>query len=97
MQDKKYLERATTYDNATVARYDHRELDGDYYTQPGNLFRLMTADTQARLTGNIAASLGQVETRIQDLQINHFTKCDPTYGEGVAQAIGRKIEEIVKK
>jgi catalase len=46
---------------------------------------------------NIAGSLGQVEKRIQDLQINHFYKCDPQYGEGVAQAIGRKIEEIVKK
>ena len=36
-------------------------------------------------------------TRIQDLQINHFYKCDPKYGEGVAKAIGRKIEDIVKK
>jgi catalase len=95
-EDKQYVERATTYDNATVARYDHRELDGDYYTQPGNLFRLMTADAQQRLIGNIAASLGQVEKRIQDLQINHFYKCDPKYGEGVARAIGRRIEEIVK-
>jgi catalase len=95
-EDKQYVERATTYDNATVARYDHRELDGDYYTQPGNLFRLMTADAQQRLIGNIAASLGQVEKRIQDLQISHFYKCDPKYGEDVARAIGRRIEEIVK-
>lgn len=96
-QNKKFLERATTYDDATVARYDHRELDGDYYTQPGNLFRLMTPDAQQRLIGNIAASLGNVEKRIQDLQIEHFTKCDPKYGEGVARAIGCGIEENVKK
>jgi catalase len=96
-QDKRYVERPVTYDTATVGRYDHREHDGDYYTQPGNLFRLMTPDAQERLCGNIAAGLGQVETRIQDLQINHFYKCDPKYGEGVAKAIGRRIEEIVKK
>ena len=90
VQDKKFLERATTYDDATVARYDHRELDDDYYTQPGNLFRLMVPDAQQRLIDNIAASLGQVEKRIQDLQIDHFTKCDPKYGEGVAIAIGRR-------
>ncbi|NYF90633.1 catalase [Tunturiibacter empetritectus] len=96
-QDKKYLERPVTYNTATVGRYDHREHDGDYYTQPGNLFRLMTPDAQERLCGNIAAGLGKVETRIQDLQINHFYKCDPKYGEGVAKAIGRKIEDIVKK
>jgi catalase len=96
-EDPKYKERPTTYADATVARYDHRELDGDYYTQPGNLFRLLKPDAQQRLVGNIAGSLGQVEQRIQDLQINHFYKCDPKYGEGVAKAIGRKIEEIVKK
>jgi catalase len=96
-EDPKYKERATTYASAEVARYDHRELDGDYYTQPGNLFRLMTPDAQQRLCSNIAGSLGQVEQRIQDVQINHFYKCDPKYGEGVAKAIGRKIDDIVKK
>jgi len=58
---------------------------------------LMTPDAQQRLVGNIGASLGQVEKRIQDLQINHFYKCDPKYGEGIAKALGRKIEDIVKK
>ncbi len=96
-EDPKYKERPTTYADATVARYDHRELDGDYYTQPGNLFRLLKPDAQQRLVDNIAGSLKQVEQRIQDLQINHFYKCDPKYGEGVAKAIGRKIEEVVKK
>ncbi len=96
-QDPKYVERPTTYGTSTVGRFSHREHDGDYYTQPGNLFRLMKQDAQQRLVGNIAASLGQVETRIQDLQINHFYKCDPKYGEGIAKALGRKIEEIVKK
>jgi len=96
IQDKKYLERPSTLPNPTVARWDHREHDGDYYTQPGNLFRLMKPDAQERLCGNIAASLGKVEKRIQDLQISHFYKCDPKYGEGVARAMGRKIEEIVK-
>jgi catalase len=96
-EDPKYKERPTTYASAEVARYDHRELDGDYYTQPGNLFRLMTPDAQQRLCSNIAGSLGQVEQRIQDVQINHFYKCDPKYGEGIAKAIGRKIDDIVKK
>jgi len=94
--DAQYKERITAYASAQVGRYDHREVDGDYYTQPGNLFRLLKPDAQERLYGNIAASLGQVEERIQDLQINHFYKCDPKYGEGVATALGRKIKDIVK-
>jgi len=56
----------------------------------------MTPDAQERLVGNIAASLGQVEQRIQDIQINHFYKCDPKYGEGIAKALGRNIDDIVK-
>ncbi|MGO8720080.1 MAG: catalase [Acidobacteriaceae bacterium] len=95
-QDPHYIERPTTYPSSTVARYDHREQNGDYYTQPGNLFRLMPADAQQRLCHNIAGGLGQVEKRIQDLQIQHFYKCDPKYGEGVAKAMGRDIHEIVK-
>ena len=95
-QDPRYIERPTTYLSSTVARYDHREQDADYYSQPGNLFRLMPEDAQQRLCHNIAGALGQVEKRIQDLQIQHFYKCDPRYGEGVAKAIGRNIDEIVK-
>ena len=96
-ENPRYIERKVTLDNPVVGRWDHREHDGDYYTQAGNLFRLMPADAQQRLCGNIASTLGQVEQRIQDLQINHFYKCDPKYGEGVANAIGRKIDGIVKK
>jgi catalase len=96
-EDPRYKERPITYASATVARFDHREHDSDYYTQPGNLFRMLDLDAQQRLCHNISLGLGQVETRIQDLQINHFYKCDPKYGEGVARAIGRRIEEIVKK
>jgi catalase len=96
-QNPRYIERKVTLDSPVVGRWDHREHDGDYYSQAGNLFRLMPADAQQRLFSNIASTLGQVETRIQDLQINHFYKCDPKYGEGVAKAIGRKLEEIVKK
>lgn len=96
-QDAKYTEHPVNYHTSTVARFSHREHDGDFYTQPGNLYRLLTPDAQQRLVENIAASLGQVAQRIQDLQINHFYKCDPKYGEGIAKAIGRKIEDIVKK
>lgn len=96
-QNPRYVERKMTLDSAVVGRWDHREHDGDYYTQAGNLFRLMPPDAQQRLFSNIAGTLGQVETRIQDLQISHFYKCDPKYGEGVARAIGRKIEDIVNK
>jgi len=94
-QDSRYVERPTKYATSTVGRFSHREHDGDYYSQPGMLFRMMDEAAQQRLCENIAGGLGQVEERIQDLQISHFYKCDPKYGEGVAKAIGRDIKTIV--
>jgi catalase len=68
-------------------RYDHRDGNDDY-TQAGNLFRLMTAEAQQRLFGNIAAAMQGVPTDIIERQLAHFTKADPAYGEGVAAALG---------
>ena len=65
-----------------VARYDHRE-DGDYYSQPGDLFRLMNDEQKKLLASNIAGAMNGVPKFIQDRQIEHFTKADPNYGKMV--------------
>jgi catalase len=94
-QDKKFVERPTPV-SGTVARHDHRS-DSDYYTQPGNLFRLMDPGARARLIGNIVGSLGQgVPKHIQELQVQHFYKADPGYGTGVAKGLGLDIHAVVK-
>ena len=81
--------------SGTVARHDHRS-DPDYYTQPGDLFRLMPADAKQRLIDNICSSLGNgVPQRIQELQIQHFYKADLAYGSGVAKGLGLNIDAIV--
>jgi len=92
-QDPKYVERPKMV-SGTVARHDHRS-DGDYYSQPGNLFRLMPPDAQQRLIGNIVGSLGQTPKRIQELQVKHFYKADPAYGTGVAKGLGLDIKAIL--
>jgi catalase len=93
-QDKRYLERPTPV-SGTVARHDHRS-DSDYYSQPGNLFRLLPADAKQRLIQNIVGSLGDgVPRHIQELQVLHFYKADPAYGEGVAKGLGLDIKTIV--
>src|SRR6201993_3071615 len=95
-QDKRYVERPKPV-SGTVARHDHRS-DSDYYTQPGNLFRLMPADAKQRLISNIVGSLGNgVPRRIQELQIQHFYKADPAYGSGVAKGLGMDINSIISR
>jgi catalase len=93
-QDPKYVERPTSYGTSTVGRFSHREHDGDYYTQPGNLFRVMTPEERKRLIGNIAASLSQTPRHIQERQLEHLYKADPAYGEGVGKALGIPVREV---
>jgi len=68
-------------------RYNHRDGNDDY-TQPGNLFRLMSADQKQQLFRNIAAAMQGVPEEIIRRQIGHFSKADAAYGEGVAKAVG---------
>jgi catalase len=77
-----------------VDRHNHR-LDSDYYTQPGNLFRLMPADAKKRLISNIVGSMSSVPREIQERQIRHFNKADPAYGKGVAEGLGLKAGEVM--
>ena len=86
VEDPAYRERPRTI-TGSLDRHNHR-LDSDYYTQPGNLFRLMAPVARERLIGNIVASMKSVPQRIQELQIQHFYKADPAYGDGVARGLG---------
>ena len=72
--------------NGVAGRYDERG-ESDDFTQAGNLFRIMPADAQDRLTSNIAGSMKDVSVEIKTLQIGHFTKADPAYGAAVARKL----------
>ena len=68
--------------------WDHREDDNDYYTQAGDLFRLMSAEQQQVLFENTVRSVGGANIEIQKRHIANCLKADPLYGEGVAKTLG---------
>ncbi len=68
--------------------WNHR-VDEDYYSQPGNLFRLLTPEKQQLLFDNTARSVGGASKEIQQRHIANCTKADPAYGAGVAAALER--------
>lgn len=74
--------------------WNFRDDDDDYYSQPGNLFRLMTDDKKQLLFQNTAAEVGQADKFIQIRHIRNCYKADPAYGEGVAEALGLTMEEV---
>ncbi len=71
-------------------RWDYWEDEPDYFTQPGNLFRLMSPEQQQVLFENTARNMAGVPEEIQRRHVKHCTQADPAYGEGVAKALGLK-------
>ena len=72
--------------SGAASRWDHRD-DEDYFTQPGNLFRLMSAEQKEALFSNTASSVGGASIAVQKRHIAHCLKADLAYGEGVAKAL----------
>ncbi|MDV7212069.1 catalase [Azotobacter beijerinckii] len=68
--------------------WNYREDDDDYYSQPGALFRLMTAEQRQVLFDNTARALGDAPEDIKRRHIDNCSKADPAYGAGVAKALG---------
>lgn len=74
--------------------WDHRADDNDYFTQPGNLFRIMSKEQQQVLFENTARNMGDAPTEIKIRHIANCLKADEAYGKGVAAAMGININEV---
>ncbi|WP_437033310.1 catalase [Streptomyces sp. enrichment culture] len=72
---------------AVADRFNFREDDDNYFEQPGNLFRLMTAEQQQVLFENTARAINGASEQTVARHIANCTKADPAYGEGVRKAI----------
>lgn len=96
MENPQYRDLPLGLDGLPADRYNHREGNDDY-KQPGDLFRLIGKAAQQRLIDNIVGSLSQAPKRIQELQVGHFYKADPAYGEGVARGLGLAVPETVSR
>jgi catalase len=70
-----------------AARYNHRDGNDDY-RQPGDLFRLMSADQKQQLFHNVKEAMHGVPVEIIERQLVHFYRADAEYGTGVAKALG---------
>jgi catalase len=82
--------------SGAAAHWNHREDNDDYYSQPGDLFRLMSPAQQEALFGNTARALGDAPKEIKIRHIGNCLKADPAYGKGVADALGISLGEVPK-
>ena len=77
--------------------WNYRKDDDDYYTQPGKLFRLMSAAQRKVLFENTARGMGDAPKEIKLRHIGNCLKADPAYGNGVAKALGIPIDKPAKQ
>jgi catalase len=82
-----YAEPPLPIDGA--ADHWNQRVDTDYYSQPGNLFRMLSQEEKQRLFDNTARALGDAEKKVKDRHIYNCTQADPAYGAGVAEALTR--------
>ena len=92
-EQKEFTEPGMKIDGEAF-HYDYREDDNDYFTQPGNLFRIMSPAQQQVLFENTARQVGGAEKFIQERHTMHCYKADPEYGKGVAKALGIDIGSV---
>jgi len=86
-QDSPHL-KEPPMDGGPAYNYDEREYDSDYYTQPGKLWRLMSAEDQKLTCENTARAMGDSPLFIKQRHVRNCYHADPLYGEGVAAALG---------
>lgn len=79
--------------NGDAQKFDFREDDHDYYSQPGNLFRMFSPEEKQRLFANTARALGPASKEVRDRHVANCTKADLAYGEGVAKALEALLAE----
>ena len=81
--------------SGAVDNYPEREYDSDYYTQPGKLWRLMTAEDQKATCENTARAMEGVELHIKQRHVRNCYRADTAYGRGVASALGISLEQAL--
>lgn len=75
-----------------AAHWDFREDDDDYYSQPRDLFNIMSPEEKQRLFENTARAMGDAPVEIKKRHISNCLKVSQAYGEGVAKAAGISLE-----
>ncbi len=85
-EQREFQEPAMPLDG-NADHHDFRADDDQYFTQPGDLFRLMSPAQQQVLFENTARAMGDIPREIKLRHIKHCLQADPAYGEGVAKAL----------
>lgn len=93
-QDQPHFKEPPLALKGAADNWDFRKDDDDYYTQPGDLFRLMSKNQQQVLIENTTRNMNGVTKEVKLRHIRNCFKADKAYGEGLAKAMNIPTSEI---
>jgi len=99
--DEHYKEPSWDLGTGVAGWYDRNaEGENDHYTQPGNLYRLMSDDEKHELIKNITGAMSGIEGPKRELIINrqlcHWFRADIGLGMAVAKGLQINTDEAMK-
>jgi catalase len=98
--DTSYKEPAWDLNNQVADWYDRNgEGENDHYTQPGNLYRLMSPEAKADLIKNIVHSMkgidGPKKELITNRQLCHWFRADMSLGMAIAKGLDLNLQDTM--
>jgi catalase len=99
--DESYKEPSWDIGNSVADWYNRNaEGENDHYTQPGNLYRLMSAEEKHELVKNIVGAMSGIEGPKRELIVNrqlcHWFRADIGLGMAVAKGLQLDLDEAMK-
>lgn len=99
--DPAYREPGLPIEATTADWYDRNaEGENDHYTQPGDLYRLMSPADKANLISNVVASMSGIDGPKRDEIINrqlcHWFRADLSLGIGIAKGLNVDLDAAMK-
>ncbi len=95
--DSSYREPAIQLDSVLADRYDRNaEGENDHYTQPGNLFRLLSQQDKESTINNIVGAMNGIDgpkrEEIINRQLCHWFRADVQLGMAIAKGLNIQID-----
>jgi catalase len=97
--DQSYKEPPLEMQSVIADWYDRNcEGENDHYTQPGNLFKIMSPEQQQNTIHNIIAAMSGIEgpkkSEIINRQLSHWYRVDGRLGAAVGDGLGVDVDML---
>ncbi|GHO49462.1 catalase [Ktedonospora formicarum] len=77
--------------SGTASRHSYELTDNDFQ-QPGDLYRLMSAEEKTHLVNNLVGHLSNVKNKATvERQLKHFYRADSEFGQRIATGLGLEV------